>query len=424
MRKFMMWLIATLAILAVWAVLVVMGTMNGWVRDAMAPDGDARAFMDAAIADINQNSQGNAAFLLIKDGEIFAEFATSKGKPVGSETLFQVASLSKWVTAVGVMTLVEDGKLDLDEPVSSYLTRWQLPESPFDNRGVTVRRLLSHTAGLTDGLGHDGFAPGVPVQRLEDHLTQAADAEPDVSGKVAVGMVPGSEFKYSGGGYNLLQLIIEEVSGATFEAYMEKAVFTPLGMAQSTYHIDDDNEANLATFYDLDGSLATHFRFTSLGATSLYTTAQDMARFVTAHLPGKKGEPIGRGALRPETLALMRQPHASTMGIDIWGLGVILFSSNGAGDFIFGHDGQGGPAINTAARVNPATGDAIIILETGNRRLASRLGGEWGFWQTGKVDFTILPQKGMINTILGGWLVLFIISLIVGWRMRRAAKGS
>lgn len=69
------------------------------------------------------------------------------------------------------MTFVEAGKLELDAPVSTYLTRWKLPESEFDSDGVTVRRLLSHTAGLTDGPGYAGFEPGEPEQRIEDSLT-------------------------------------------------------------------------------------------------------------------------------------------------------------------------------------------------------------------------------------------------------------
>ena len=92
--------------------------------------------------------------------------------------------MSKWVTAWGVLTLVEAGKLDLDKPVSTYLTRWKLPPGAFPNDGVTVRRLLSHMAGLTDGLGYAGFKPGVPLQRLEDSLTRAADASPGADGAV------------------------------------------------------------------------------------------------------------------------------------------------------------------------------------------------------------------------------------------------
>ena len=117
------------------------------------------------------------------------------------------------MTAWGVMVLVENGEIDLDRPVSEYLTRWQLPDSDFDHSGVTVRRLLSHIAGLSDGLGYDGFDRPEDVQSTEDSLTRARDASPGNAGVVILGSEPGSEWNYSGGGYTILQLLIEEVSG-------------------------------------------------------------------------------------------------------------------------------------------------------------------------------------------------------------------
>ena len=149
--------LCTVVALVVWTAILVAGALEGWWRRPLAPSGDARAFMDAAIAEIDKTRRGNVAFVLIEDGKVFDEHFTSVGQPVDRDTLFQVASMSKWITAWGVMTLVEAGTLDLDAPVSTYLTRWSLPKSEFDNGGVTVRRLLSHTAGLTDGLGYGGF---------------------------------------------------------------------------------------------------------------------------------------------------------------------------------------------------------------------------------------------------------------------------
>ena len=253
--------------LAVWTAVVVAGALEGWWRQPLAPAGDTRAFMDAAVAEIDRTRRGNVAFVLIEDGQVFDEHFTSAGQPVDRDTLFQVASMSKWITAWGVMTLVEAGTLDLDAPVSTYLTRWSLPKTEFDNDGVTVRRLLSHTAGLTDGLGYGGFAPGQPVQPLVASLTRAADASPGADGAVRVGIEPGSAFEYSGGGYTLLQLIIEEVSGQSFNDYMRSAVFVPLGMTRSTYSLEGASTTNVAEFYDVDGTPAIHYRFTSLAAT-------------------------------------------------------------------------------------------------------------------------------------------------------------
>lgn len=413
----------TVLAVAVWTTLVVAGALEGWGRRALAPSGDTRAFADAAIAEIERTRRGNVAFVVIDGGEIFAEHFTSAGQPVDRHTLFQVASLSKWVTAWGVMTLVEAGALDLDAPVSTYLTRWSLPTSEFDNGGVTVRRLLSHTAGLTDGLGYGGFAPGQPVQPLVASLTRAADASPGADGAVRVGMEPGRAFRYSGGGYTLLQLLIEEVSGQSFADYMRGAVFVPLGMTRSTYDVDGAATTNLAEFYAADGTPAIHYRFTSLAATSLYTSAADLTRFVQAHAIGPNDEPPGRGVLRPQTLDEMRRPHAAQLGADIWGLGTMLYAGNDAGGFVIGHDGNNEPAVNTAARLDPATGHGVIVLETGNRLLATTIAGEWVFWRTGNVDFltVTIESRRLLQVLAAGWSAILVTAVLVVWRTRRAA---
>lgn len=410
--------------LVIWAAIVVTGTLEGWWRRPPAPAGDVRAFGAAAIDEIGAKHKGNVAFALISSGRVAATHFVSKGKPVDGDSRFQVASMSKWVTAWGVMTLVEAGKLDLDKPVSFYLTRWKLPASQFDTNGVTVRRLLSHTAGLTDGLGYAGFKPGVPIQTLEESLTQTADASPGHDGRVRVGAAPGAKFLYSGGGYTLLQLLIEEVSGQSFNDYMKTAVLAPLGMSRSTFVLED--EADVADFFDERGRPATHYRFTALAAASLYTTTTDMTRFLQAHLTGANGEAAGRGVLRGETLALMRRPHASQYGVDIWGLGTILFAPNKAGGFIIGHDGNNEPAINTAARLDPATGDGIVILETGNPTLATQIASEWVFWSVGKVDLLLFMMEfdRLVATLAAGWGVIIFLAIVFALRRRRRSKAA
>lgn len=414
-------------LLAAVAVAVVLGfgALEGWGRTPLAPPGDTAGFLAAATEKLKAESKGNAVLILVEKGRPVGSVVMSTGAPVDRDTQFQVASLSKWATALGVMTLVEQGKIDLDAPVSRYLTRWKLPPSEFDNDKVTVRRLLSHTAGLTDGLGYGGFEPGKPVQTLEASLTRAADASPGADGATKVGRDPG-QWDYSGGGYTLLQLLIEEVSGQPFNSYMTQAVFQPLGMTRSTYVLEAE-PTNLAEFYDVDGSKAVHYRFTALAAASLYTSATDMARLIAAHTPGPNGEPVGRGVLRPDTLAAMRKPHARQYGADIWGLGVVLYAPIDGGDFVVGHDGGNAPAINTTARVNPVTGDGIVILESGNTQLATALGGEWVFWSIGYVDtlMVFLEAKATLLRIAIGAGVAFLAGFLLVWRLtrRRRARG-
>jgi len=413
--------LATLALAVLWAGTVFFGTSEGWWKHSLAPRGDTAEFLKAATQLVDSNNKGNAVFALLEDGAVRGIHAVSVGDAVNTDTVFQTASLSKWITAWGVMALVQEGKVDLDAPVSKYLTRWSLPESTFDNNKVTVRRLLSHTAGLTDGLGYAGFAPGTPVQSLEESLTRPADVSPGASGVIKVGMEPGTEWRYSGGGYAILQLLIEEVSAESFESFMQRAVFQPLGMTHSSYNWTPEQGSTLATFYDVDSKPATHYRFSAVAPVSLYTSVSDVTRFVQAHLPGKNGEPIGRGVLGPATIEEMWRPHASRFGEDIWGLGTMLYARNNQDGFVVGHDGSNEPAINTAARFDPATGNGIVVLETGNRLLASRLAGDWVFWETGNVDiitFT-MAMPGMLKTIVIGCIAIVLGVPLVVWGVRR-----
>ena len=329
--------------------------------------------------------------------------------------------MSKWLTAWGVMTLVQDGTLDLDAPVSDYLTRWQLPETEFDASGVTVRRLLSHTSGLDDGLGYDGFDTPEERQTLEASLTKAADASPGNSGIVSLGAEPGSGWNYSGGGYTLLQLIIEEVTGQTFSDFMAERVFEPLGMTRSTFDHQAALDMGLAENYDLSGNTEPFRWYTALAPTALFTSPGDMATFLQAQSPQN-----GQTVLTDATLSEMMTPHASQMGADIWGLGVMLFAPNDSGSYIIGHDGNNGPAINTAARLDPATGDGIVVFETGSDILATNLASEWVFWKTGKVDnlLFVMQLDTTLLWIVIGAIVILIGGILVAWRPWHARKND
>ncbi|MDO8288370.1 MAG: serine hydrolase domain-containing protein [Parvibaculum sp.] len=405
-------------LLVIWAALVVGGAREGWWRAMPAAKGDTAGFLNWAEGRYATESKGNIAIVLLNRGQIAETFYASHGQPVDGNSLFQVASMSKWITAWGVMALVEQGCLDLDAPVSQYLTRWQLPPGTFDNNAVTVRRLLAHTAGLTDGLGFLGFTPEQTLPSIEEELTQATDTLPGADGITRVGAAPGTDWRYSGGGYLLLQLLIEEVTQEPFNDVMRRLVFQPLGMTASTF-VDPD-PAHLADFYDADGSKAIHYKFTALAAASLYTSADDMTRFLAAQFPGADGAPPGRGVLSPATLETMQTPQAFLFGLAVWGLGETLYVPNGTGSYVIGHDGGNYPAINTTARLDPATGDGILVLQTGSATLAREIGGEWTFWQTGTVGLDTLVMfnlRSILIQLASGALVILIGSFM--WHRRR-----
>jgi CubicO group peptidase (beta-lactamase class C family) len=411
-------------LLALWTALVGLGARNGWLREEPALAGDTAGFVRWASSQYARESKGNIAIVLLDDGRPAQSFFASHGRPVDENTLFQVASMSKWLTAWGVMTLVEAGRIDLDAPVSRYLTRWQLPPGEYDNDAVTVRRLLAHTSGLTDGLGFRGFAPGRAVPSLVQELTHTTDALPSADGVVRVGAEPGSGWRYSGGGYLILQLMIEDVTHEDFNTYMRRTIFEPLGMPDSTF--EDPDPARLADIFSVDGTHATHYTFAATGAASLYTSAADLSAFLRAQLPGPRNAPAGRGVLTPETLREMATPHANVLGLPVWGLGVSLHAPTAGGGFVIGHDGQNHPAINTTARIDPATGNGIIVLATGSPTLAREIGGAWTFWQTGKVglDTLVLFDAPSILIVFAVGVIAIVFSIAAATlpRRRRARR--
>lgn len=412
-------IVLSLVALVLWSSVVVAGALFGWWRQPIAPTGDAQAFMRKAIERIETENRGGTALVLIENGVVSADYYAGKDATVDRNTVFLTASMSKWIAAWGVMKLAEDGKLDLDRPVEDYLTRWRLPASSFDHGKVTIRRLLSHTAGLTDGLGFADYEPSEVPPTLEQSLANPKTS----SGKpvaIAVGIEPGSKWRYSGGGYLILELLVEEVSGEPFDAFIERTILQPLGMTRSGYRYPGDID-NYAGSYDLEGRPATTYRYASKAATAFTTSASDMVKFVLAQLPVVTDKPLAQA-----TIDSMRKPHATSQGVDIWGLGTMLYAPAASGDFVFGHDGANEPAINAAVRINPDTNDAIIVLTTGSRTLASTLGAYWVFWQTGLPDFLSIPGEllRIVPVLLGGIIIILLATIYLAWRRRRAGRAS
>ena len=413
-------LMALLLLCTLWIAITGYGALSGWWLTPIAVKGDSAAFLNAAIAIADKNSHGNVALVLIKNGSVLREhyavsLAVLDRDTVNRDTLFPMASASKWLAAYGVMQLVQAGKIDLDAPVSRYLKRWQLPAGKFDASGVTVRRLLSHTAGLTDALGFGDYAPTEVIPSLEASLQQPRASTG--SKLIALGRAPGSAWQYSGGGYLILQLLVEEVSGMGFAEWMQQSVFKPLDMQRASYAYIGDL-ANASKSYDATGKLAPSYKYASAAATGLSASAADLIKFVQAHLPNAPS------ALSPPNVRAMRQAHGRTLGADIWGLGPMLYAPTGGGDYVFGHDGANAPAINTAVRINPDNGDAIIVLGTGNTTLASLLAYEWTLWQTGSPDFLMLDKviDSALMPTLVGLAVIFAMFVLFVVRQRRRAK--
>ena len=210
---------------------------------------------------------------------------------VDTATLFQSASISKPVTTVGVLRLVDQGRLALDEDVNARLQSWRVPASDHTREHkVTLRRILTHSAGLTAS-GFAGYVPGEPVPTL----LQVLDSIPPANSEaVRVSFVPGSAQRYSGGGFTVAQLLVTEAAGKPFETALHQLVFAPAGMVHSTFAqpLPERLASRAATGHQSDGSaLLGRWRIhPEQAAAGLWSTPSDLARLAIALQRAAAGE--------------------------------------------------------------------------------------------------------------------------------------
>lgn len=391
----------------IWTAFIGYGFIDGFLLRPITSKNTSDAFIDAIKEKIDNEFVGNFAMTLIDNGQVSKDFFYATDKPIDESTLFPVASVSKWVTSFGVLKLVEQGKLDLDKPIDEYLTRWHLPKSEFDNKKVTVRKLLSHSSGLIDDLGYNGFAPNETIQTIEESLTKASDTEYS-DGVAIVGYQPGSKYMYSGAGYTILQLLIEEISDQTFQDYMKKEVFDPLNMDNSTFQYQDESNLQLARIYKENGETRPMNKFTALAAAGLYTTTMDLSKFLIANISSNK-------VLSDETISKMSMPETFIGDIGVYGLGPHLYSQNDQNSNIIGHDGSGNNAINTTARIDLKSKNGIIVLETGSYDIASGIADEWIFWKAGIADYVVMQRNKpyLLTLLIIGYVIIIFSSVFI-----------
>ena len=287
-----------------------------------------------------------------------------KTTPVDTSTLFLAGSISKPVFATGILQLVEQGKLSLDEDINRTLTSWKLPESRFtQTEKVTLRRLLTHSAGLTVW-GFPGYETGTPIPTVPQVLDSAG---PTNTGPVRNDTFPGARWRYSGGGITIAQLMSTDVTGEPFPALMKRLVLDKAGMPHSTY------ENPLPTSRDREAA-SGHERFDTpvpgryhvypeMAAAGLWTTAPDLARWALALTRSYNGDP--KSLLTPAMAGQMISrivQVAPPAGRDYWGLGVTVA---GQGDSIsFSHGGRDEGFVASAV-MWPKLGRGLFILTNG-----------------------------------------------------------
>ncbi|MFD1096216.1 serine hydrolase domain-containing protein [Salegentibacter chungangensis] len=279
---------------------------------------------------------------------------TRTGKKVDTSTLFQAGSISKPVTALGALKLVENNKLDLDEDVNKYLKSWKIPENKYTSKEkVSLRMLLTHTAGTN--------VSGFPGYKRRDSLPTTAmilNGKGDTP-KLIVDTLPGSNWSYSGGGYTVIQQLIEDVSGLPFEEYMQKEILAPLGMENSSFEQPlPEKTENFSAAYDLQGKIidSLYHNYPEKAAAGLWTTPTDLAKYcmeIQKILSGKK-----YGVISKSMAGQMLTKHQFS-----WGLGPRLQGEKDS--LIFAHGGKNaGFTNNLLAFANK--GEALIIMTNGD----------------------------------------------------------
>ncbi len=283
------------------------------------------------------------------------------GDELSDDHLQQAASVSKPVVAMAVLRLVQDGILDLDADVNTYLRSWQVPENEFTGqRKVTLRHLLSHTAGISTFNANDGAVAGeVPT------LLQLLNGEPPAkTPPTTVDQVPGSGYRYSNRGYAVVQQLLIDVVGKPFPGIMHDLVLEPLGMTQSTFEqpLPDDLQTNAASGHIGAGEPVTGGSriYPDLGAGGLWTTPADLARFVIEihdALVGDRGRVLSRDMART-----MLTEVSDGVGL---GLGI---HEEEDGDLKITHGGHNtGFFCQIAGRMR--SGQGVVILANSNRAI-------------------------------------------------------
>lgn len=380
---------------------------------------------DGIEADLERFKVPGASWAVFEDGEIhqagtagLVEAGVSAA--VRPDTLFQAASISKPIAVLAMLGLVDRGLLDLDEDVNRKLTSWQVPPTGYWQPVVTLRQLASHSAGLTvhgfPGYRHDDALP-TTVQILDG-------VRPTNTFGVRVDLVPGTQFRYSGGGTIVMQQLLEDATGTPFRELVRELVLEPFGMSDSDYAqpLPQELHARAATAHDelgrpLDGRWHA---YPELAAAGLWTTPTDLAKLAVGVQRTYAG--AADALLSPE---LAREVLTSQIaaGQRIGGLGHL-----GLGFFLddrgqrFGHSG-GNAGFRCHLLADRDTGQGAVVMTNGDNgtwvvsrafaAVASAYGWE-GYAQ--EVELPDLPADDVLAELVGAYLLDGRMAFTVGRR--------
>jgi CubicO group peptidase (beta-lactamase class C family) len=287
-------------------------------------------------------------------------------KPVTPGTLFQAASISKPVAALAALRLVQDGKVNLDEDVNLKLKTWKVPENEFTiKEKVTLRRIVSHSAGLTVH-GFPGYASDEPIPTIVQILN---GEKPANTPAIRVDVIPGTLWRYSGGGYVVMQTLLGDVTGKPFPQIMSELVLQPAGMTHSTYEqpLPKNRQAEAATPYRSNGDPVKGGAHTypEMAPAGLWTTPSDLARLameVQSEYQGKSAKILSQDMAR----------QMLTKQFGTWGLGFGLANTDGKPSFSHGGANEGFRC-NLHAYTDSGQGFAVMTNSDSGGELAEEI---------------------------------------------------
>lgn len=374
-------------------------------------------YLDNRIANLMEAYDiPGANIALIKGGEIiytkaFGYADLEARRKMTTDTYLRVESISKSVTAWGVLRLAEQGKIQLDSPVNNYIKSWSFPKSEFDVEKITVRQLLSHCAGLPLGDFTKRYAPSQETPSLKDCL----------SAEAVLVREPGTSFSYSNIGFNMLELLIEEVTGRDFSEYMEHEILVPLGMNNANYSWSEAFNPAVPFGYDLKGKAVPVYIYPEKGSGGLFSTVEDIAVFVAAGMPGFVHN---KNVLGTQSIEMLYTPNANKLGVysyvfDSYGLGYYIENLQN-GSLAVSHGGQGAGWMTHFHSV-PETGDGIVILTNSQRSwpFIAYILSDWAEWNG---TFTVGMSR-ILWAIYIIWVIIGLIWFISLWQLWSLVDG-
>lgn len=358
-----------------------------------------------------------ASLALVRDRDLVWSGAygyadLERGRKMTTDAVFRAESISKSVTAWGVMRWVEEGRIDLDDPVQPYLGDGALADYVGD--AVTVRHLLSQNAGMPLGPIGAGveYAPQSERPSLRAYLTAEVRPVRD----------PGTGFLYSNVGFNLLELLVEEVTGRDFAAYMADAVLDPLGMHRSSFAWDETMRPLMPVGYEQQGTPVPPYVYSVRASGGLFATVDDIARFVSAEMMDSADR--NASVLTPDSLRALHTPEVPTSGIyrfvaDAYGLGHFIEMLPDGQQAVW-HGGQGHGWMAHFLAV-PASGDGIVILTNSERSwpLMAHLLSDWARWR----GFGSVKMGRIVAATRAVWALISLVVLVSLWQGARLVQG-